>query len=98
MEHDKPGPRAIDMLGYTLGSQIVVGYAGLTPDGLARWRVLCRDCGNETIFTGSALRKRRAPGGVKPCPCLTPKQRRERAARIMRLAGYLARTTRDLAR
>jgi hypothetical protein len=74
------------MRGCAVGSRLVVGYAGLDNKGEACWVALCRDCGGEEVFTGTALRKRQKRGGVKPCSCLTPEQRRKWCARLMRLA------------
>jgi len=68
-----------------VGAWKVIGYAGLTEHNRAAlWRCICRNCGSEAVFTGTRLRKRI---DVKPCPCLTPEQRRKRNARLMRLAA-----------
>ena len=59
-----PKNRLIDMTGFTVGNLVVIAPAEPDAKGHAMWRCRC-GCGNETITTGTYLRK----GHTKSCGC-----------------------------
>jgi len=58
-------PRIKDEIGKKYGRLLVVEYAGIDKYTHAQWKCIC-DCGDETIVSGTNLRK----GGTKSCGCL----------------------------
>jgi len=68
----------IDMSGLTVGRLSVLGFAGLTRTGQARWRCRC-ECDRETLVPGEHLRN----GHTRSCGCL----RRETASLFLATHG-----------
>jgi hypothetical protein len=59
------GRKVIDLLGHRSGKLTVVGFAGWSNHGNARWYCRC-DCGNSTEVDSNHLRRQK----TQSCGCL----------------------------